>query len=125
VTAWRARSEVESWPLLPPIGRPIDNARIYILDRSMQPVPVCVHGEIHMGGSCLAGGYHNRPELTAEKFIADPFNPRPGNRLYRTGELGRYLPDGNIEFLGRMDTQVKIRGFGIELGVVTGASHND
>ena len=118
VAAWTGRGDAESWPSLPPIGRPINNARIYILDRSMQPVPVGVPGEIHIGGESLARGYHNRPELSDEKFVCDPFNLRSGNRLYRTGDLGSYLPDGNIEFLGRMDNQVKIRGFRVELGEI-------
>ncbi|HEY9669184.1 MAG TPA: amino acid adenylation domain-containing protein, partial [Coleofasciculaceae cyanobacterium] len=101
-----------------PIGRPIGNVQAYILDRYLQPVPIGVPGELHIGGVGLARGYLNRPDLTTEKFIPNPFNNQPGTRLYRTGDLVRYLPDGNIEYLGRIDNQVKIRGFRIELGEI-------
>ncbi|HLA75266.1 MAG TPA: amino acid adenylation domain-containing protein, partial [Gammaproteobacteria bacterium] len=101
-----------------PIGRPIAHTQAYILDAYCHPVPIGVFGELYLGGAGLARGYHNRPELTAEKFIPHPFSPDPSARLYKTGDLARYLPDGNIEFLGRTDHQVKIRGFRIELGEI-------
>jgi len=104
-----------------PIGRPIPNACIYILDSALSPLPIGVAGHMHIGGVGLARGYLNRPDLTAEKFIPDPFSAEPGARLYRTGDLARYLHDGNIEFLGRADHQVKIRGFRIELEEIEAA----
>jgi amino acid adenylation domain-containing protein/thioester reductase-like protein len=106
---------------LVPIGRPIANTRCYILDSQGGPLPVGVPGELHLGGVGLARDYLNRPELTAERFIPDPFSDRPGARLYKTGDLCSYLPDGNIRFMGRLDDQVKIRGNRVEPGEVQAA----
>ncbi|MEH2220998.1 MAG: amino acid adenylation domain-containing protein [Nostoc sp.] len=123
-TSFTLTNSVETWPLLPPIGQPIANTQIYILDKYLQPVPIGVPGELHIGGVGLTKGYFNRPELTQEKFISNPFN---NSKLYKTGDLARYLPDGNIEYLGRIDNQVKIRGFRIELGEVEAvlSQHSD
>ncbi|MEH2050562.1 amino acid adenylation domain-containing protein [Nostoc sp.] len=128
-TFWNCQREI--YPKLVPIGRPISNTQIYILDQNLQPVPVGVPGELHIGGAGLAKGYLNRPELTQEKFIPNPFNNSKfkiqNSKLYKTGDLARYLPDGNIEYLGRIDNQVKIRGFRIELGEIEAAlsQHSD
>ena len=110
VTEYTLNPPFRHEPDLPPIGRPIANTEIYILDPHLNPVPIGVAGELLIGGVGVAHGYFNRAELTQEKFIANPFSTNPGARLYKTGDLARYLPDGNIEFLGRIDNQVKIRG---------------
>lgn len=101
-----------------PIGKPIPNSTAYVLDRYLQPVPVGVLGELYVGGDGLARGYRNQPVQTCERFIPNPFSDTPGEKIYKTGDRARYLPDGNIEYLGRLDHQVKIRGFRIELGEV-------
>jgi len=104
-----------------PIGRPIDNTQLYILDQQKRPVPIGVRGELHIGGAGVARGYLYLPDQTAEKFIPDPFSGAEGARLYVTGDWARYLPDGQIEYLGRTDDQVKLRGYRIELGEVQAA----
>ncbi len=116
VTYWACRPDNDLKSV--PIGRPVSNTQIYILDSALNPQAVGMPGELHIGGIQLARGYHNREELTAEKFIPNPFSQNPKDRLYKTGDLARYLPDGNIEYLGRLDHQVKIRGFRIELGEI-------
>ena len=116
VTHWTCQRDSNS--NIVPIGHPVANTQCHILDALLQPVPIGVPGELHIGGVQVGRGYHNRPELTAEKFIADPFSSEPRARLYKTGDLCRHLPDGSIEYLGRMDFQVKIRGFRIELGEI-------
>ncbi|HKV11343.1 MAG TPA: sulfotransferase, partial [Thermoanaerobaculia bacterium] len=104
-----------------PIGYPVANTRIHLLDAHLRPVPVGVPGELYIGGVQVGRGYLGRPELTAERFTPDPFSPEPGARLYKTGDLARYLPDGAVDFLGRIDHQVKLRGLRIELGEIESA----
>jgi len=116
VTAYLLSGNPDNWPPLPPIGRPVGNVQVYLLDNHHNRVPVGVAGEICIGGIAPANGYLNRPELTAERFINNPFDD--SSRLYKTGDLARYLPDGNLQYLGRKDSQVKVRGFRIELGEV-------
>jgi amino acid adenylation domain-containing protein len=116
-SSWYLVQDVPEDATTIPIGRAIANTQVYILDAYLQPVPIGVPGELHIGGAGLARDYLNRPELTNEKFIPKPFEAG-GSRLYKTGDLARYLPDGNIEYLGRIDNQVKIRGFRIELGEI-------
>ncbi|MEG4941339.1 amino acid adenylation domain-containing protein [Microcoleus sp. F4-D5] len=119
-TVWSSVYNCQDWQQEEsvPIGCPIANTQIYILDRHLQPVPTGIKGEMYIGGAGIARGYLNRPELTESKFIGNPFSDRPHARLYKTGDLARYRDDGNIEFLGRIDEQVKIRGFRIELGEI-------
>ncbi|WP_066426911.1 non-ribosomal peptide synthetase [Anabaena sp. 4-3] len=133
VTAYTFSQQPETWPIYPPIGKPAVNVQVYLLDRNLQPLPIGVPGEIYVSGEGLARGYLNRPDLTQQKFIPNPFEKAEGRRqeaegfspytlqgkrLYKTGDLAKYLPDGNIEFLGRIDDLVKVRGFRVELGEV-------
>jgi acyl carrier protein len=106
---------------LPPIGRAISNTEIYLLDERLHQVPAGMPGEIHVGGTGLARGYRNCPDLTREKFIPNPFSSEPGSRLYKTGDLARILPDGQLVFLGRIDDQIKIRGYRIEPNEIVSA----
>ncbi|HEU5269095.1 MAG TPA: amino acid adenylation domain-containing protein [Jatrophihabitans sp.] len=115
ISTW---AEIDGSVLPPPIGRPTTNYRNYVLDADLNPVPVGVVGELHIGGAGVGRGYLNRPELTAQRFIADPFSDDPADRLYKTGDLAKRLPDGQIHYLGRTDGQVKLRGLRIELGEV-------
>jgi len=116
VTQYTLAGPPETWPALPPIGKAIANTQTHVLDEQRQPVPNGEEGELYLGGACLAQGYLGRPDLTAQKFIPSPF--AEGARLYKTGDRARVLPDGNIEFLGRADGQVKLRGFRIEIGEI-------
>ena len=114
-TVWSSIDRCSNDGTKPSIGRPIPNTQIYILDQRLEPAPVGIAGELHIAGVGLARGYLNRPDLTALRFIPNPFSTQPGDRLYKSGDQARYLPDGRIEFLGRIDNQVKVRGFRIEL----------
>ncbi|HEY0682983.1 MAG TPA: amino acid adenylation domain-containing protein [Steroidobacter sp.] len=116
-TAFLLDGKPEEWPTRPPIGQPIWNTQVHILDRHLRLVPIGVTGEIYVAGAGLARGYLYREDLTVERFIADPYG-KPGERMYRTGDLGRYRPDGTIECLGRIDRQIKLRGFRVELGEI-------
>ncbi|MCP3660211.1 MAG: amino acid adenylation domain-containing protein [Bacteroidetes bacterium] len=116
VTWWECKKKDNLNLISVPIGKPIANTQLYILDNFLQPLPVGIPGEVYIGGANLAKGYLNRSELTEQKFIKNPFNPY--SKLYKTGDLARFLPDGNIEFIGRLDYQVKVKGFRVELGEI-------
>ena len=120
-TIWSATSRVEAGAGPVTIGPPIQNTQFYVLDKQNQPLPIGVPGELHIGGDGVARGYFKRPELTAERFVPDPFSSAPNRKLYKTGDLVRYRTDGQLEFLGRLDNQVKVRGFRIELGEIESA----
>jgi len=119
VTSYAFSNQPEDWPIYPPIGKPAVNVQVYLLDQNYrQPVPIGVPGELYVSGDGLARGYLNRPDLTDQKFVPNLFSNDTKSRLYKTGDLAKYLPDGNIEFLGRIDDLVKVRGFRVELGEV-------
>ncbi|MEH2262099.1 amino acid adenylation domain-containing protein [Nostoc sp.] len=118
VTAYTFSAKPDEWPIYPPIGKAAVNVQVYLLDSNLQPVPIGIPGELYVSGDGLARGYLNRADLTNQKFLPNPFGNDANSRLYKTGDLARYLPDGNIEFLGRIDDLVKIRGFRVELGEV-------
>ncbi|HSF42282.1 MAG TPA: non-ribosomal peptide synthase/polyketide synthase [Thermoanaerobaculia bacterium] len=118
VTALTLEGDPAGWPAIPPVGRPVDNVGIHLLDAHLEPVPLGVAGELYAGGACTPRCYLNDPVLTASKLVPDPWSGVPGARLYRTGDAARYLADGRIEYHGRIDTQVKIRGFRVELGEI-------
>ncbi len=117
-TIWSATHQLDGDQAVVPIGRPIANTQLYVLDQYMKPVPVGIPGELFIAGDGVVRGYHNRPELNAERFLTDPFNAKSGARMYKTGDMARYRADGNVEFLGRNDHQVKLRGYRIELGEI-------
>ncbi len=121
VTTFTLNGSPAQWPALPPIGKPISNATMFVLDKAKQAVPTGTPADLYIGGICLARGYLNRPKLTDEKFVLETVDSDKPMRLYKTGDLARFLPDGNIEFLGRSDFQVKIRGFRVELGEIEAA----
>ncbi|MCP4194704.1 MAG: amino acid adenylation domain-containing protein, partial [Planctomycetaceae bacterium] len=125
VTAVSLTANPAAWPTEAPIGRPISNSQIYLLDREQQPVPIGVTGELYIGGICLGNGYLNRPELTAERFLPDSFSDKMGKRIYRTGDLCRWNRDGELEFMARCDEQVKYRGYRVELGEIEAAIYED
>src|SRR4029453_2056630 len=109
-----------------PIGRPIANTQLYVLNSRLQPAPIGVSGEIHVGGAGVGRGYRHRPALSAQRFIPDPFSDGPDAAfLYKTGDLGRYLPDGTIELAGRIDAQIKIRGFRVDPAEIEGSLRQD
>jgi amino acid adenylation domain-containing protein len=124
-STWHKVSEKDMGAKTIPIGKPVANTQYYLLDKELNPVPVGVTGEIYLGGAGLARNYLNRPAITAESFIPNPFSQTPGERLYKTSDLGRYLEDGSLEFVGRTDHQVKLRGFRIELGEIENALLQD
>jgi len=118
MTAYRLAKDETTWPDIGPIGRAISNTQMYVLDAQLKPGPVGVIGEVYLSGDCLSQGYLNHPETTAEKYIPNPFSETPGARMYRTGDLARLLSDGNVEFFGRRDGQLKIRGYRVEIGEI-------
>jgi non-ribosomal peptide synthetase component F len=123
VTSYKLEGRPDQWPRFPPIGSPIDNTQIFLLDRFFHPVPIGVIGEIYIAGEGLAQGYLHHPAQTAEKFLPHPnfYGAGSGQRLYKTGDMGRYRPDGTIEFHGRHDHQIKLRGYRIELQEIEAA----